>query len=64
MLLVKLESLAKENGFHKIVLFTFPFNQVGQGLYKKMGFREVGIFKKQGFIDGELVDVMAMEKLL
>jgi len=63
-LLVKLESLAKANGFHKIVLFTFPFNQLGQRLYKKMGYREVGVFKNQGFLDGEFVDVMVMEKLL
>jgi phosphinothricin acetyltransferase len=63
-LLSKLEDLAGENAFHKIVLFTFPFNQLGQGLYKKMGFREVGIFKNQGILDGKFVDVMAMEKLL
>jgi L-amino acid N-acyltransferase YncA len=63
-LLAELESLAKENGFHKMVLFTFPFNQLGQGLYKKMGFREVGVFKNQGILDGNFVDVMAMEKIL
>ena len=63
-LLVELESIARKNGFHKMVLFTFPFNQLGQGLYKKMGFREVGVFKNQGILDGEFVDVMAMEKLL
>jgi L-amino acid N-acyltransferase YncA len=63
-LLTELESHAKANGFHKMVLFTFPFNQSGQGLYKKMGFREVGVFKNQGILDGKFVDVMAMEKLL
>ncbi|MDF2791995.1 MAG: family acetyltransferase [Neobacillus sp.] len=63
-LLIKLETIAKENGFHKMVLFTFPFNQSGQGLYKKTGFREVGVFKNQGILDGKFVDVMAMEKLL
>ncbi|MBT2730914.1 N-acetyltransferase [Bacillus sp. ISL-75] len=63
-LLVRLEFLAKENGFHKMVLFTFPFNQLGQGLYKKMGYREVGVFKNQGVLDGEFVDVIAMENLL
>jgi phosphinothricin acetyltransferase len=29
-----------------------------------MGYREVGIFEKQGVMDGELIDVMSMEKLL
>ncbi|MEH7125072.1 arsinothricin resistance N-acetyltransferase ArsN1 family A [Bacillus sp. JJ1773] len=64
LLLVAIENLAIENDFHKIVLFTFPFNQLGQGLYRKKGYREVGTFKNQGILDGKYVDVMAMEKLL
>ncbi|MGG0410249.1 arsinothricin resistance N-acetyltransferase ArsN1 family A [Peribacillus simplex] len=64
LLLQSIEKLAKENDFNKIVLFTFPFNQIGQGLYKKRGYREVGVFKNQGILDGKYVDVMAMEKLL
>ncbi|SDN71620.1 arsinothricin resistance N-acetyltransferase ArsN1 family A [Bacillus sp. OK048] len=63
-LLAEIEIWATANGFHKIVLFTFPFNQLGQGLYRKMGYREVGVFQNQGKLDGEFVDVMAMEKLL
>ncbi|MFY0543604.1 arsinothricin resistance N-acetyltransferase ArsN1 family A [Brevibacillus sp. H7] len=63
-LLQDLEAVGKENGFHKFVLFTFPFNGLGQGLYRKAGFREVGIFRNQGMLDGKFVDVMAMEKLL
>jgi phosphinothricin acetyltransferase len=58
------ERLARENGFHKIVLFTLPFNAQGQALYRKSGFREVGTFRNQGRLDGRFVDVMAMEKLL
>ncbi len=64
LLLAAIENLAIENDFHKIVLFTFPFNQLGQGLYRKKGYREVGTFKNQGILDGKYVDVMAMEKLL
>lgn len=63
-LLQALEEKAKVNGFHKIVLFTFSFNGLGQGLYRKVGFREVGVFQNQGMLDGQFVDVMAMEKLL
>lgn len=63
-LLRALEEKAKENGFYKMVLFTFPFNHLGQGLYRKMGFREVGVFQHQGKLDGRFVDVMAMEKIL
>lgn len=63
-LLFALEVFAKENEFYKIVLFTFPFNASGQGLYHKMGFREVGVFQNQGKLEDTFVDVMAMEKLL
>ncbi|MBA4492956.1 arsinothricin resistance N-acetyltransferase ArsN1 family A [Paenactinomyces guangxiensis] len=53
LLLQELERKAKENGFHKIVLFTFPFNLSGQGLYRKAGYREVGVFHNQGMLDGQ-----------
>jgi L-amino acid N-acyltransferase YncA len=64
LLLPALEKTAKDNEFHKIVLFTFPFNANGQGLYRKLGYREVGVFREQGRLDGAFVDVMAMEKIL
>jgi L-amino acid N-acyltransferase YncA len=64
LLLKELECFAILNQFHKIVLFTFAFNSLGQGLYRKNGYREVGVFKNQGKLDGVFVDVMIMEKLL
>lgn len=64
LLLEKLEGQARAQGFHKIVLFTFPFNAAGQALYRKCGFREVGVFREQGRLDGHFIDVMAMEKIL
>ncbi|MGJ7913782.1 arsinothricin resistance N-acetyltransferase ArsN1 family A [Neobacillus sp. LXY-1] len=63
LLLKKVEQLALKNNFYKIVLFTFPFNKLGQGLYRKSGYREVGVLKKQGKLDGQFVDVMIMEKV-
>ncbi|MBV5111513.1 MULTISPECIES: arsinothricin resistance N-acetyltransferase ArsN1 family A [Bacillus] len=63
-LLSNIEKEAVKSQIHKIVLFTFPFNELGQGLYKSMGYREVGIFKEHGKIDNDYVDVMAMEKIL
>lgn len=63
-LLLALEKLAVQQKFNKIVLFTFPFNEGGQGLYRKLGYRQVGIFEKQGLMNGAYVDVMIMEKLL
>lgn len=64
MLLQRLEEIAKEKDFYKIVLFTFPFNQNGQGLYHKLGYRDVGVFEKQGILDDKYVDVKIMEKLI
>jgi phosphinothricin acetyltransferase len=63
-LLAALEKRAKQEEFHKIVLFTFPFNANGQALYRRFGYREVGVFREQGRLDGASVDVMAMEKIL
>lgn len=59
-----IEIIAREKNFHKIILSTFHFNQLGQTLYRKKGYREVGIFNNQGILDGQFVDVTAMEKLL
>ncbi|AIQ18493.1 GCN5 family acetyltransferase [Paenibacillus sp. FSL H7-0357] len=64
ILLEALEEEARKNEFYKIVLFTFPFNKNGQGLYRKMKYREVGVFENQGILDGKPTDVMIMEKLL
>ncbi|RQW13886.1 N-acetyltransferase family protein [Paenibacillus rhizophilus] len=63
VLLLSIEEEARHNDFYKMVLFTFPFNLSGQGLYRKFGYREVGVFEDQGIMDGKPIDVMIMEKL-
>ena len=63
-LLRNLSEVAIQEGFHKLVLSTFMKNDLGQGLYKSVGFREVGTYLKQGILDGEWVDITIMEKLL
>lgn len=59
-----LTQIAKENGFHKIVLSTFDYNVRGHRLYKSQGFREVGTYMNQGILDGKFVNITIMEKLL
>jgi len=64
ILIKAISDAAKEQGFGKIVLSTFKFNEAGQRLYKWAGFREVGTYIRQGKLDGKWVDVTIMEKLL
>ena len=64
VLLRRLLALAKTLGYHKMVLATFPYNEAGVTLYKKMGFTTVGVYHEQGQIDGRWVDVLIMERLL
>ncbi|MBI1958490.1 MAG: N-acetyltransferase [Candidatus Rokubacteria bacterium] len=63
-LLERLVELAREIGYHKMVLSTFPFNESGVALYERLGFRRVGIYREQGMLDGKWVDTLIMEKLL
>ncbi|WP_053960775.1 arsinothricin resistance N-acetyltransferase ArsN1 family A [Sulfobacillus thermosulfidooxidans] len=63
-LLGALEDYARHQKFYKIVLFTFPHNVAGRRLYQTMGYREVGIFYRQGILDGQYIDILAMEKFI
>jgi phosphinothricin acetyltransferase len=64
IVLTRLIELAREHGYHKMVLSAFPFNAAGMALYERLGFRTVGIYKEQGLLDGRWVDTLVMEKLL
>ena len=59
-----LVTLAREIGYHKIVLASLPFNQAGVALYQRLGFRRVGVYREQGLLDGRWVDVLLMERVL
>jgi L-amino acid N-acyltransferase YncA len=50
--------------FRKIVLHALNDNLAGRRLYERLGFREVGVLRQHGELDGRLVDVVVMEKLL
>lgn len=64
ILLNSLFDIAKAQDFHKLVLSTFEFNNLGKRLYKNLGFREVGTYENQGILDGKFVNITIMEKLL
>ena len=64
VLLERLVELGREIGFHKLVLAGFPTNASSVALYQRQGFREVGLYREQGLLDGGWVDVLLMERLL
>ena len=63
-LLAALIAEARRLGYHKLVLAAFPFNDAGMRLYRRFGFREVGVYREQGVLDGRWVDTVVMELLL
>ena len=63
-LLERLVQLGREIGFHKLVLAGFPWNAASIALYRRLAFREVGLYREQGLLDGRWVDVVLMERLL
>jgi len=64
MLLARLLEFGRSVGFHKLVLACFPTNKPGVALYERMGFIPVGVYREQGLLDGQWVDVLIMEHLL
>jgi phosphinothricin acetyltransferase len=63
-LMEALIGVAARLGYHKLVLAAFPHNEAGLRLYRRCGFREVGVYREQGLIDGRWVDIVIMERLL
>src|SRR5687768_13931625 len=63
-LLAALIERARGLGYHKLVLAAFPHHEAGMRLYIRFGFREVGVYREQGLLDGRWVDVVIMERLL
>ena len=63
-LLERLIEIAREIGYHKMALSTFPTNTGGVRLYERLGFSRVGVYREQGMLGGTWVDTLIMEKLL
>jgi phosphinothricin acetyltransferase len=55
---------AERRGFLKLVSRIFPENTASLGLHQRVGFREVGTYRRHGKLDGAWRDCVIVEKLL
>ncbi len=58
-----LEALERA-GFWKVLSRLFPENTASRALCARFGFREVGVYKRHGRLDGEWRDTVIVERLL
>ncbi|KAB7671240.1 GNAT family N-acetyltransferase [Bacillus sp. B1-b2] len=59
-----LESEIKRLGLNRIELGVFAFNQVAHKLYKKLGYKEIGINKDFTYYQDKMWDDIRMEKYI
>jgi L-amino acid N-acyltransferase YncA len=55
---------AAQAGFWKLLSRIFPENAASRALVRELGFREVGVYKKHGKLDGQWRDVVIVERLI
>ena len=55
---------AERRGLWKLVSRIFPENEASLALCRALGFREVGVYRRHGRLDGEWRDVVIVERLL
>jgi L-amino acid N-acyltransferase YncA len=55
---------AESGGLWKLVGRIFPENEASLALCRRLGFREVGVHRRHGKLDGEWRDVVVVELLL
>ena len=58
-----LQSLERA-GFWKVLSRLFPENAASRALCARHGFREVGVYRRHGMLDGKWRDVLIVERLL
>ena len=63
-LLTALADEAERRGYHKLVGKIFSSNEPSIALVKSCGWREVGVQRRHGRLDGEWKDVLVVERLL
>lgn len=62
--MIALSDAARAAGFHKLVSRVFPENVASLKMIAALGFREVGVYRRHGQLDGVWRDVVIVEKLL
>ena len=62
--LTALIEAASAHGLHKLTSRVFPENIASRGLLKRLGFGEIGIYRRHGKLDGEWRDCVIVERLL
>jgi phosphinothricin acetyltransferase len=55
---------AEERGFWKLVSRIFPENLASRRLCAALGFREVGVYRRHGQLEGRWMDCVIVERLL
>lgn len=55
---------ARDAGFHKLVSRVFPENTPSLKLLDRLGWRQIGIYRRHGQLDSVWKDVVIVEKLL
>jgi len=63
-LLEALTAEAASNGYHKLLSRIFPENGASLALARTCGFREVGVHRRHGKLDGEWKDTVVVERLI
>jgi L-amino acid N-acyltransferase YncA len=63
-LLEALAGAAEAAGYYKLTSKLFTSNRASLALARRCGFREVGIHRRHGRLDGEWRDVLVVERLL
>ena len=64
MALDALHQAARSAGFHKLVSRVFPENRSSLNMLAALGWRQVGIYRRHGQLDGVWRDVVIVEALL
>jgi phosphinothricin acetyltransferase len=60
----RLEQEARANGFWQLLSRVFPENAASRRLRETCGFREVGVDRNHGRLDGRWRDVVIVERLI